>query len=51
MPAGLVNQLMGCYWLESGVEIESPEHSRETSEDILTAIKRVRSRPKPQFDF
>lgn len=49
MPAGLVNQLMTCYWLESGIELESQD--KETSPDILAEIAKIRKRSKPIFDF
>lgn len=47
MHAGLVNQLMACYWLDQGIELQSPE-----SEDELTSIiEKIRKREKPKFDF
>ena len=51
MNAGFINQLMSCHWLAMGAEIESPGESEAAAEDMIEAIRKIRSRPKPQFDF
>jgi len=51
MHAGLVNQLMACYWMDQGVELQSAEESAAGSSDILETIAKIKKRPKPQFDF
>jgi hypothetical protein len=47
MHAGLVNQLMACYWLDQGIELQSPE----AEDDLTKIIEKIRKRKKPKFDF
>ncbi len=49
MPVGLVNQLMACYWMEKGVEIE-PINKSEINLDVENILKKIKAR-KIKFDF
>jgi hypothetical protein len=49
--AGFVNQLMACYWMDQGLELESEVSSVENAESILEKIKAVRKRKRPKFTF
>lgn len=49
MPAGLVNQLMACYWMEKGVEIE-PINKADINLDVENILKKIKVR-KIKFDF
>jgi len=52
MPAGLVNQLLACHWMEAGVEMEEPDgESRKANDEILAAIQKIRKRKRPKFTF
>lgn len=52
MPAGLVNQLLACHWAENGTEMEERGGaSNAAPQDILESIRKIRARPKPQFNF
>jgi len=47
MHAGEVNQLMACYWMDQGIELQSAE----SEDEIMKMIERIRTRAKPKFDF
>ena len=47
MHAGLVNQLMACYWMDQGIELQSIE----SQDEIMKTIEKIRKRAKPKFDF
>lgn len=47
MHAGLVNQLMACYWMDQGIELQTMESDNE----INLIIEKIRKRKKPKFDF
>jgi uncharacterized protein YcgL (UPF0745 family) len=47
MHAGLVNQLMACYWLDQGFELQSPD----SDDELMKTIDKIRKRKKPKFDF
>ena len=49
--AGFVNQLMACYWMDQGIEIESDGSQNEKAESILERINKVRKRKRPKFKF
>jgi len=47
MHAGLVNQLMACYWMDQGIELQSVG----SEDEIMKTIEKIRTRKKPKFDF
>lgn len=49
--AGFVNQLMACYWMDQGIEVESIEHQRERTESILEKLNKARKRKRIKFTF
>jgi hypothetical protein len=49
MPAGMVNQLMSCYWLDNGLEVESIK-SEKPQIDIDKMIRSIKKR-KVKFNF
>lgn len=52
MPVGLVNQLMACYWIEQGIELEESQDAIEEKSVIIDQkLRAIRRRRKIQFDF
>jgi len=51
MHAGLVNQLMACYWMDQGIELESIEEKHESDRTVTETISKLRKRAKPKFNF
>ncbi len=49
--AGLVNQLMSCYWMDSGLEIQSNKANEESMKETMKKIQTIKKRGKPKFDF
>lgn len=47
MHAGMVNQLMACYWMDQGIELQD----NESNDQIMKTIDKIRKRAKPKFDF
>jgi len=47
MHAGLVNQLMACYWMDQGLELQPVD----SEDEIMKTIEKIRKRAKPKFDF
>jgi len=52
MPAGLVNQLLACYWVEIGVELENEESKSSIDRaKIIETINKIRKRKRTKFEF
>lgn len=52
MPAGLVNQLMSCYWLEMGHELESADEREGIESSVMDKLEAIRKRVKNiKFNF
>jgi hypothetical protein len=49
--AGFVNQLMSCYWMDQGLEIENEGSSQESAESMIEKINKIRKRKRPKFIF
>lgn len=50
MPAALVNQLMACFWMDRGLELESPETRQREERELEERIASLKGR-KIKFDF
>lgn len=52
MPSGLVNQLMSCYWIEMGHELESCDEKESSMESAMQKLESIqKTMKKIRFDF